>query len=316
MLPSRQMLIETDRVNWKSLPGLLAFLQGCWKSSSLLWMQSNEFPVLPGLIVCGWGVETQEAVSQFASERCFSELLVRVEKPGQRWTRRRGGYTIPVQDVHDLVDELAREDMLTILLEPLSPYADVYGLAAVCDIPTGIVDVEVVGPGFDASDILRSDDTPHERFEALLGQCQELSIRRSHLVEPEAYRASVHRRLTKIGARLRNPSFPDEVLHATSGTLSEQLAQDALEYLQKTGHKLLLNHLINYQPIPRELLEAFLRQLSRLFHAAGKTQFPWQVLSVAGSFLARDRLVIWDFFAPGSYDTTVLSTISAGSFPE
>jgi len=310
------MFIEIQRVNQENLPDFLVKLQGSWKSSSLLWMQSNWFPVLQGIILNGWEAGTERTFSRFCRERGFSELLVRIEKPGQRWTRRRGGYTIPVSDARRLVDDLAEEGFLTMLLEPASPYADIYGVASVCDLATGNVDVEVVGPGFDASDILRSDTTPHERFEVWFdlkgirsGEAQEPQIRQLHVVQPEIYKTSVQRRLTKIGARLRNPSFPEEVLEGASNSHCEQLRQDAVEYLRKTGHTLLLDHLNAYNPIPRQLLEVFLGQLIHLFAAAETSHLPWQALSVASSFLQPERLVMWDFFSTESQDTTLLSNV-------
>jgi hypothetical protein len=318
MRGSSSILIETSRVTREDLANFLEVLRDCWKCSSLLWMQSNEFPVLAGLILSGHEQGTEEIVSRFCQERSFSELLVRIEKPGQRWTRRRAGYTIPLSEVRGLIDTNTREGMLTLLLEPASPYADLYSVTSVCDLPMGRIDVEVVGPGFDASDILRSDTTPHERFEVSFdleairsGEAREPKIRRSHLVEQNAYRACAQRRLTKIGARLRNPPFPDEVLQAASKSFSEQLAQDAVQYLRRTGNTLLLDHLDEYEPIPRALLESFLSQLQRLLLATSQSQVPWRALSVAASFLEDGDLVLWDFFAPDSYDTRILSSFSA-----
>jgi hypothetical protein len=309
------MLIETQHVNQQNLPDFLITLRGCWKCSSLLWMQSNGFPVLPGLILNGWEREAEEAVSRFCRERNFSELLVRVEKPGQRWIRRRGGYTISVSKAHDLVDELAAGGMLTLLLEPASPYTDLYGLTSVCDLVAGEVDVEVVGPGFDASDVLRGDNTPHERFEISVGgfrEPQDVQIKRTYLVGPDAYRASVQRRLVKIGARLLNPSFPEEELRAKeSDSHSERLRQEAVEYLQKSGQTLLLDRLNEYEPISPKFLEVFLEQLTRLLTATAQAQIPWKALSVASSFLKAGRLVMWDFFSPESQDTKALSTMRA-----
>src|SRR5712692_8325718 len=110
------ILIETARVTRESLASALAVVQGCWKSSSLLWMHCNDFPVLSGLVLSGWTQASEEAVTQFCREKNISELLVRVEKPGQRWTRRRGGYTIPSGGARRLVEDLTSEGMLTILL--------------------------------------------------------------------------------------------------------------------------------------------------------------------------------------------------------
>jgi hypothetical protein len=104
-------------------------------------------------------------VDRFSREMNFPELLVRIEQPGVRWTRRRGGYTIPSERAQSTVQALADQGFITILLEPASPYADQFSLTSVCDVDNGKIDLEVVGPGFDASDLLRSDITRHERFE-------------------------------------------------------------------------------------------------------------------------------------------------------
>ena len=304
-----EILLETTKITTTNLRAALDLLRGCWKSSSLLWMRSNEFPVLSGVILNKWTKEAGAAVSHFCNERNLSELLVRIEKPGQRWIRRRGGYTIRVAAARDLVEELSRAGMLVILLEPASPYSDVYSLTSVCDLAVGRMDVEVVGPGFDASDVLRSDVTPHERFEVSItegdqfGKAQDCEVRRSYLIEPEAYRVSVQRRLTKVGARLRNPSFPDEELRVFD---SDQLAQEGLLYLKKSGQTILLDHLNHYDPIPRGMLELFLVQLQRLCSLMVQSQIRRQLLSVAASFLAQRRLIMWDFFPAGNADTRIL----------
>ena len=133
-------------------------------------MCANGFPTLPGFVLRGWTQNTGAAVKLFCEDHCLSELLVRVEKPFQRWVRRRAGYTIPVSKAQSLVDDLTSEGFFTILLEPASPCADLFSLTIVCDVWSGKADIEVVGPGFDASDILRSDIKPHERFEMTFGK--------------------------------------------------------------------------------------------------------------------------------------------------
>ncbi len=316
MPSNRSIFIETPRVGRDNLADLLDVLSGCWKCSSILWMQSNGFPVLPGLILNGWVSGNEAAVSRFCRERNFSELLIRIEKPGDRWTRRRGGYTIRLDKVRSQVEELASEGMITILLEPASPYLDIFSLTSVCDLATGKLDVEVVGPGFDASDILRADILPHERFELFLGNrklkttaLSQLQIKRSHLVGPEDYKTSVQQRLAKIGARLRNSSFPDDVMAAAAtGPDQAVLIQEAISFLRTSGQTTMLDHQ-EYEPIPSRLLNEFLGEFLRLFERIRASKIEWKLLSVASSFLPQDRLVIWDFFSPGENDTTVLSRL-------
>jgi hypothetical protein len=310
-------LVETQSATTDNLGRCLDKLQGCWKSSSLLWMRANGFPVLPGLILSGWTSDSAGAVERFCSENGFSDLLVRIEQPGQRWTRRRGGYTIPIGEAQRQVEELARDGVLAILLEPASPYSDLYSLTTVCDLESGKLDVEVVGPGFDASDVLRSDLVPHERFEVALGSSDEEAgtdsgflPRRLSIIGREDYRASVEQRLEKIGAKLRNPSFPDDLIEAnSSGVERAALAKEAEQFLRATGQTMLLDHAEEYQPVPLPVLNVFLKEFQRIFEGVRTQKAHWHILSLAASFLSRGRFVIWDFFVPGATDTTVLSQI-------
>jgi hypothetical protein len=309
-------LVETQSATTDNVGRCLDKLQGCWKSSSLLWLQANGFPVLPGLILSGWTSDSASAVERFCSENGFSDLLVRIEQQGQRWTRRRGGYTIPIREAQRQVEELARNGLLAILLEPASPYSDLYSLTTACDLASGKLDVEVVGPGFDASDVLRSDLVPHERFEIALSSSDDAGTgsaflpRRLSIIGGEDYRASVEQRLEKIGARLRNRSFPDDLIGANSfGVEHAALAKEAEQFLRATGQTMLLDHAGEYQPIPPPVLNAFLKEFQRIFERVRTQKAHWQILSLAASFLSRGRFVIWDFFVPGASDTTVLGRI-------
>ncbi len=313
------ILFETAKASSGNLRAALEGLRGCWKSSTLLWMHVNHFPCLSGVIVGGWFPQGEEAVISFSRARGFSELLVRIEKPGQRWTRRRGGYTAPLNDLRALVQALADEEMIAILLEPARPFSDLFSLTSVGDVDAGKLDIEVVGPGFDASDILRADITPHERFEVRLGGTpvaawgrRNLEVSRTHSVDRESYRASVRRRLAKIGARLRNPSFPDELMGANvSESVLEGLAQEAAHFLRESGQTALLDHSDVYEPLPAQLFDIFLKELLRLYKAVAESKVPWRTFSLAGSFLPEDRLVIWDFFPPGDHDVRTLSHVRA-----
>lgn len=307
------ILIETQAVSVGNLERFLDKVEDCWKCASLLWMQANNFPVLAGLIVDGWTRESESAISQFCRTRGFSELLVRLEKRGQRWTLRRGGYTIPLSEVRHQVEELAANGLIAILLEPVSPYSDVFSLSSVYDLGTGNVDVEVVGGGFDASDLLRADSVPHERFQVNLGSSEQGPIassfraKRLHVVRTDDYRAAVQRRLVKIGARLRNPSFPNSVIETNvSDADRKHLVEEAARFLRASGQTTLLDHSEEYEPISPMLLKVFLAELSRLVERVRASKIHWRALSLSASFLPKDRLVMWDFFPVGERNTSAL----------
>jgi hypothetical protein len=302
------LLIETENVTRANLSNYLAQLNRCWKSSSLIWLQANGFPVLTGIIVDEWRPDASAAISEFCKRDKSEELLVRIEKPGQRWTRRRGGYLIRLHDAQQQIEELGREGIITILLEPRSPYMDLYSLTSVCDFSASKIDVEVVGPGFDASDVLRADAAPHERFE-ILTQSQPgfERLNRLSVITPDNYRSSVQKRLVKIGARLRNPAFPEDAIE--DGRDNQALSEEALNYLKRTGQTILLDSAREYEPISSGLLNTFLGELLRLLDRVRASRVSWRTLSLSASFLVQERLVLWDFFAPGEQDTTVLSRL-------
>jgi hypothetical protein len=302
-------IIEISQLESSDLPRLLSFVGGCWKSSSILWLKANSFPVLEGLILNSWSARAERAISSFCARRLVSELLLRIEKPGRRWTQRRGGYTVSLAELRPLVEDLANENLLIILLEPASPYADEYSLSCVLDIQTGKLDVEVVGIGFDASDLLRGDIHPHERFELSLldGRSKVFSARRVHIVDDRDYRISVERRLAKIGAKLRNPSFPKDVLEVEkSAEMQSLLTNEAKHFLKSVGQTSLLEDNALYQAIPENMLWSFAIEVSRIFDRIRAATVKWRTLSLAASFLPGRGLVIWDFFVPEKADTNDL----------
>lgn len=312
------MLIAIANSNTTSLSASLAQLEGCWKSSSILWMQSRGFPVLDGLILNSWSPEVSISVERFSSKRKFSELLLRIEARGQRWTQRRGGYHVPLAELQRRIEDLANEGLLAILLEPASPHSDLCSLASVCDIDTHKIDIEVVGAGFDASDLLRSDLTPHERFEIRFEDLlrtpwdvPRLHAVRTHLIGDDSYCTSVRQRLAKIGARLRNPSFPAELIR--SPATAEDLVNEAKCYLKQKGYTTLLDHSEQYEPISPRRVNAFLEEVLRLYKAVSQSNVPWRTFSIAASFLSDERLVFWDFFPanPGQHDVRTLLDLKA-----
>ena len=270
-------------------------------------------PVLPGLIVSKWSRRTAAVVRKYCARMRYSEVLLRIDKSGQRWTRRRGGYLLRVRDVGGVVKDLSHEGMIAILLEPASPYMDCYSLGAIILPDERKVVIEVVGPGFDASDILRNDVQPHERFEAGLsynGRRLELSeppsCKRAHLIDSPAYQRTVKQRLTKIGARLEDRAFPDAVLDSGKAD-REELARRAQTFLERTGQTLLMEHATAYSPIPGKHLTAFVTRVSSLFHQLAAYGIHLGTISVSASFITSRRLVFWDFFPAKIRDTSILA---------
>ena len=160
MRTQRKLPIVIASVDRSNLLSALDSVRGCLKTTSMLWMHALEIPVLSGVVISDWSATSAEVVHRFCEKHRVSELLLRIDKRNDRWTRRRGGYLVRLSEVPATVKELKREGRIAVLLEPASPYADAYSVAGITDPVQRNMTVEVVGPGFDASDILRGDIRP------------------------------------------------------------------------------------------------------------------------------------------------------------
>jgi hypothetical protein len=285
-------------VSRANLDQALGLVNGYLKFASILWIRSLGQPTLDGIIIRRWSAKTADAVRAFCAKNGNNELLLRIDKRGTRWSARRGGYIIPAADVEQTVRELSKLDTITAMLEPASPHRDLYCLACVILPEENKSIIEVVGPGFDTSDLVRSDLLPHERFDVSLPfeERQPAAglrkfVKRTYVIAPDTYKKSVEDRLTKIGARLRNPAFPNEV----SGE-PDKLREDALRFLHRHREDLLLLHAKRYTPIPESYLLRFIMGVRSMLTGLERHGIRLGTVTFSGTFTTRKRLVYWDFF--------------------
>lgn len=139
---------------WRSHPKLFSWLL----------LHVAELPALRGVILCRWDDEVAGAVAQFARATGTNTLLVRSDIACETGWAPRGGYVIAFEELESALRPLFKAGRVVFVLEPASPFNDLYSLslAPVHDWDEWWIDV--VGPGFDASDLKRGDVTPHEQL--------------------------------------------------------------------------------------------------------------------------------------------------------
>jgi len=294
--------LDIASVDSSNLLSALEPVRGCLKTTSMLWMRALGLPVLSGVVVSDWSQVSASAVRRFCRAHQFSALLLRIDKRDDRWTRRRGGYLIPLSLASATVKELRKEGRIAVLLEPASPYVDQYSMVGITIPEQRKIVVEVVGPGFDASDILRGDIQAHERWD--LGLTSELA-ERIHLTGPEEYEKSVQARLAKIGARIKNPAFPDAVLQAHDVDKAK-LRQAGTAFLRATNQVALLRNAKLYAPIPQKHLTSFARYVQSLLSGLAAYGIHLGATSFAASVLPKRGLIFWDFFPANKRDAASL----------
>ncbi|SRR5258708_25456869 len=292
-------------------------LGGHIKAVSLVWMKSLGLPLLDGVIVRRWSRQASDTVARFCRQRGFVQVLLRIDKKNQRWTRRRGGFLVDVTDLPKITRELMREDIVSIVLEPASPYADLCSFGSILDPRRGTLTIEVVGPGFDASDILRSDVQPHERFEVTWPTVQDdlslshMNFYRTHLADSTSYLCSVNQRLEKIARCSRDPYFADES-GAFSQTDAEEQRAAAMTLLEQREELLLLRHLNIYKPVPLIYLRKFVQGVVELMIGLAAYGISLGPTSIAASFISEDRMVYWDFFPANAEEFKLLYEVRGG----
>ncbi len=296
--------IEISSVDRNNLYSALESVRGYLKTTSIFWMRALQVPILSGIVVSDWSQKSARLVEKFAREHKTSELLLRIDKHNERWTRRRGGYLIPVSGAGSTAKALKEEGLISLFLEPVDPLADEYSMAAVTIPDQGKLVIEIVGAGFDASDILRSDVSAHERWEFKINAGAAPTVSHSgtrlSVASPQEYEMSVEKRLAKIGARLSNAAFPDEV-----PSNEKQLVSAATSFLRSSGQTRLLDSK-EYQPISPRHLEGFINNIELILLGLGEHGIRIGSTSFAASVVPQGRLVFWDFFPAAKEEAALL----------
>lgn len=266
-------------------------LAGYYKAISMINLRMLGLPILKGVVVTHWNRMVRHFLDSFCENHGLSKLLLRTDKRQETGVYMRGGYIIDINELDADVREIFKLGRIVILLEPRSPYKDLYSLNAMFTPEDTDILLEVVGPGFDASDLKRGDLSPHEVIRLprprFIG-AHTLAIENiSRTVVDD--KSSVRLRLAKIG-------------HTISGKKkigNEEFETLGRQYLITTGQTLLLESEGRYRPIPFSYLENIYRLIADLPERAKELKIESEPMVVSMSLFAPDEvLAFWDIVWP------------------
>lgn len=264
------------------------------KIASWLILWRIGLPTLPGIILDDWSLENEARVRDFGASVGADSLLIRSDKAPETGDYPPAGDISPIDELRDVAMRFLQRGRVLFLLEPRSRFDDLYSLSIGFRNPRQ-ANVEVVGPGFDASDLKRGDTSPHEWFDVTFGAPEPRPvIENRSVVTPRAYRRSWEERLSKVG-RLVTGGYP------TSSRPAEALARTGEKWLLEHGSPLLLENRKQYHPIPNELLSIALAQCGRLPERLAEMGAEHDVFVVSLSFVGRRAdQVYWDIVWPAT----------------
>ncbi len=285
----------------QTLLELLPKFEGLWKLYSHIWLKAFGFSVPASVVVRDLTPTSQIGIRHFCARGSYKDLLLRHDRDPETQSPPRGGYLFSVRNLaRELIPFIAQKRTL-MLQEPLSPYNDLYSCNASVRRNSTHATLEVVGPGFDASDLNRGDITPHEVWNIVCdpGSDSDLpAAKQISLVDQATYERSVRKRLSKIGRRVTG-AFAIGLKRAVDEKSEEFLIESAQKYLRRHAESLLLKHSKRYCPLQTSHLLLFTKALRELFNYQESTLLQWRdEIIVSMSIVPPDRLIIWQIVWP------------------
>ena len=256
----------------------------------LLWRLN--LPTLKGVIFAGWSPEVESLVRRFANKYGYHALLIRSDRAPETGDYLPGGDIVSLDRLAEAVAKYLSLGRILFLLEPRSRFEDLYSLSVGFANPNEAT-VEIVGPGFDASDLKRGDTTPHEWLKLdIRDDAATPNIIQHRIVSDAEYQRGWAERLEKVAHLIRR-ELQIESEFENNTTVS------AANWLLKNGYPLLLDGREKYQPIPAHLLDEVLGQCQRLpagLRALGRQEDAFVIsLSLVGR---QAQKVYWDIVWP------------------
>lgn len=242
-------------------------LQGYNKTTSIFEVLQLGLPTQEGIIITDWNDNVANITQSFLNIKQWNQVLIRTDKKGETGKYMRGGYIISIKEVPAECQRILSLGRIVLLLEPASKYENLYAINVLIQMKQNIVLLEIVGPGFDASDLNRGDISPHERVCLKIKNEQVTPyILRKDIINQAQYQDSVKARLRKIGVEAITRGWSDRRNDSQS-----ELEELGRNYLLSLNSTLLLDSADSYQPFSEHLLKKLVDHISDL---------PWQLPSL------------------------------------
>jgi hypothetical protein len=281
-----------DLRNSEDLAESIQGLQGFWKLWSCCLLAESGIPTLQGFIL----IAPFKNPSTLPIELGSSAVLLRHDKRLESPPHPRGGFLVGREMLAETIQYFFDLGRIVAIYEPADPLLNGHNINVLFE--TGHkASAEIVGPGFDASDLQRGDISPHEAFSVRIsssGTVSETTLLQR--ISQEAYQESVTQRKEKIRTKLETAPSP-ELARRIRTNLG--FPDDLEAHLRQIGSPLCASQ--DYKPVPLELLTDTVNKIissgviDRYLSLTGVT-FPL-VFSV--SMVNRGtKQVFWDIVSP------------------
>lgn len=229
-------------------------------------------------------------ISEFATRRQLNNILIRTDNPRESRNYPRGGNSFLLKRSIQIAIDAVRSGRAVIFTEPTNRFTNKLSVNSTLDI-NGVLVIEVLGPGYDVSDLQRADVLPHVIIELKGIDWQhharpwpfDLRVRLLSSREEERRRA----RLKKIG-RYVLPNIGVSVVGDEENSAKSWLNSHGYNYLWENWS---IDSSVYFSRI-REWYDAAFIIGNFLLVERQKTL--WNCINVAASDLGDGRFIYWD----------------------
>ena len=135
--------------------------------------------------------------------------LIRHDRRDEKPPYPRGGFLVPKSLLNEVLDFFFGQNRIVAVYEPVDPLLNSYNLNLLFESPVH-VHAEIMGPGFDASDLQRGYLSPHEAFSITLSAEGEVSEQqRVSVVDEATYQESKQLRIRKVRQKFQESPTPE-----------------------------------------------------------------------------------------------------------
>lgn len=267
---------------------------GYSKIQGMLRCRALDLPTLPGVVIDPSRANDSEAIDA-ASKIDPSRYLIRHDKAPETGSYPQGGYVVDVDDLPAEFEWYRNQGRLVIIFAPADPLDNLYSASALLTMDN-MLQIEIVGPGFDASDINRGTISPLESHQFTMsadGSSRHLS---SSMIENDEYASAKSLRIRKIALKflLRRRFFKlDDIDDAEARRI---LKADPRSNKPQIRHLLGVEH---YAPAPASFVSRITR-FSRTIRTSLDLRREGETMAAFSSSTVENgaRTVVWDIVLP------------------
>lgn len=233
------------------------------KLMSSIVLASLGLPVLDTIVVRDFSSSSLMELKRILASRAWQQVTVRNDGQGSRFLE--GGITVTFDEFLTIAESSGFRGLF-FLLEPTSALRNGYNVSILdrgeeCDI-------EVVGPGFDTSDLQRGHQRPHQ---TLSYDLRRKRFQTTSVISQVEYELSRHERISKIQRKYVAELRRNNVIASTWPPAS-------------------------YEELPVRILNEFIRPWLEVRHPLA-TIFSVPFVLSGSQLLMGERVAFWDVFS-------------------